>query len=192
MLPQTPYPSTRTHESINDLPVHRATLHQLFVPTSESRAFTRRDAGKVFHRALRPADERIPHPDMIDSSRDTAEGLSISERSQRKRARWDAEEAARQKKVQREVERDARNTTVVPGQRWDFVFKGMDAEAVAGRTGRDGAGVDGRGMGVSPAEGGIVSGLLRGMGRKRGEPWRYGVPREDRKKGMVKIAAEMV
>lgn len=36
------------HESINDLPVHRLTDPQIFYPVSESRQFTRVDAGRVF------------------------------------------------------------------------------------------------------------------------------------------------
>ncbi|KAK2782544.1 hypothetical protein FQN51_004560 [Onygenales sp. PD_10] len=60
MIPTTPlksYPERIVpHESINDLPVHRLTEAQLFYPTSESRQFTRLDAGRVFSAA--PA---LPH-----------------------------------------------------------------------------------------------------------------------------------
>lgn len=52
MVPTTPLaePGERqaTHESINDLPVHRLTEPQIFYPVSESRQFTRVDAGRVF------------------------------------------------------------------------------------------------------------------------------------------------
>ena len=70
MIPTTPYnPSHPTqitpHESINDLPVHKLTEPQLFYPTSESRAFNRTDAGRVFSAAPR-----------LPSSQDTAEGGS--------------------------------------------------------------------------------------------------------------------
>lgn len=41
----------RPHESINDLPVHRLTEPQIFYPVSESRQFTRIDAGRVFSAA---------------------------------------------------------------------------------------------------------------------------------------------
>ena len=55
MLPTTPYskpPNPPTpHESINDLPVHRLTEPQIFYPVSESRQFTREDAGRVFSAA---------------------------------------------------------------------------------------------------------------------------------------------
>ncbi|KAL4888803.1 eukaryotic mitochondrial regulator protein-domain-containing protein [Aspergillus ambiguus] len=61
MVPTTPlYDDPRDqrsnpHESINDLPVHRLTDPQIFYPVSESRQFTRTDAGRVFSAA--PAQE---------------------------------------------------------------------------------------------------------------------------------------
>ncbi|EED17595.1 conserved hypothetical protein [Talaromyces stipitatus ATCC 10500] len=55
MVPTTPLAeqgeSQPTHESINDLPVHRLTAPQIFYPVSESRQFTRVDAGRVFSAA---------------------------------------------------------------------------------------------------------------------------------------------
>lgn len=58
MVPTTPLTLPPTpHESINDLPVHRMTLPQLFYPTSESRQFNRADAGRVFSGAPRLPDE---------------------------------------------------------------------------------------------------------------------------------------
>ena len=60
MIPTTPYTPNRPtqHESINDLPVHTLTQPQLFYPTSESRAFNRVDAGRVFSAAPRLPDEQ--------------------------------------------------------------------------------------------------------------------------------------
>ncbi|KAK5073534.1 hypothetical protein LTS08_002369 [Lithohypha guttulata] len=60
MLPTTPYSQSKVvrHESINDLPVHPLTDQQLFYPTSESRAFNRTDAGRVFSAATRLPDEQ--------------------------------------------------------------------------------------------------------------------------------------
>ncbi|KAL4916845.1 eukaryotic mitochondrial regulator protein-domain-containing protein [Aspergillus aurantiobrunneus] len=61
MVPTTPlYDDPRRqrenpHESINDLPAHRLTDAQIFYPVSESRRFTRADAGRVFSGA--PARE---------------------------------------------------------------------------------------------------------------------------------------
>jgi hypothetical protein len=60
MVPTTKYEQNREtrHESINDLPVHALTLQQLFYPTSESRAFNRTDAGRVFSAAPRLPDSQ--------------------------------------------------------------------------------------------------------------------------------------
>lgn len=62
MVPTTPYsPALQKqtpHETINDLPVHSLTQPQLFYPTSESRAFNRVDAGRVFSAAPRLPDDQ--------------------------------------------------------------------------------------------------------------------------------------
>lgn len=64
MVPLTklsPGPEQVPHESINDLPVHRLSEEQIFYPVSESRRFTRADAGRVFSGApaLPHAEERV-------------------------------------------------------------------------------------------------------------------------------------
>ncbi|KAI9929940.1 hypothetical protein MW887_011750 [Aspergillus wentii] len=77
MVPTTPLQEgsearRRPHESINDLPVHRLTDPQIFYPVSESRQFTRVDAGRVFSAA--PAlehekvNEALANPDEAVSS----------------------------------------------------------------------------------------------------------------------------
>ncbi|EEQ88831.1 hypothetical protein RJZ56_005072 [Blastomyces dermatitidis] len=74
MIPTTPlkkYPERPVpHESINDLPVHRLTEAQIFHPVSESRQFTRVDAGRVFSAApaLPHASANTPHntPEAIE------------------------------------------------------------------------------------------------------------------------------
>jgi len=60
MVPTTPLTPgrVRPHESINDLPVHPLTDQQIFYPTSESRAFNRTDAGRVFSGAPRLPDKQ--------------------------------------------------------------------------------------------------------------------------------------
>ncbi|EXJ79658.1 hypothetical protein A1O3_07938 [Capronia epimyces CBS 606.96] len=55
--PQTRKP-VEEHEPINDLEQHPMTYRQIFWPTSESRAFTRTDAGRVFSGAPRLPDEQ--------------------------------------------------------------------------------------------------------------------------------------
>ncbi|KAI9777646.1 MAG: hypothetical protein M1835_005181 [Candelina submexicana] len=160
MLPQTIYnPKFKPrHEPINDLPTHAATVQQIFHPTSESRAFTRADAAKVFDRTLLPADERIPHPELVVLEKEVISGLTKAERNERmiERARVEAE--AKEKKERRRKEREEREIRVVEGRRWEFRFRDVSVED---------AGKDGRG--------------------ERGVGWRYGIPHEDRKKGQVRI-----
>ena len=163
MLPQTPYnvdAAPTPHESINDLPVHRATRSQLFLPVSESRHFTRVDAGKAFDPDLLPADERVPHPELIELEKERLASVPREERIQRQRERMDTE---RQRKEARETKRrevEERHVKVVipPGARAEFRFRNVKVESV-GPTGRDRNGVGAR----------------------------YGFPHEDRKRGQIKI-----
>lgn len=163
MLPTTPYHANmvlRPHESINDLPVHQATLQQIFHPTSESRIFTRRDAAKVFEETLLPADDRIPHPELIELERERMEGVGRDERIARQRERIRVEKEKRDAREAAKKAREERDVTVVtkPGGRWEFRYREIRVDDV---------GKDGRG--------------------EKGVGWRYGIPHEDRKKGQVKI-----
>ncbi|MCJ1322957.1 hypothetical protein MMC15_008307 [Xylographa vitiligo] len=160
MLPQTPFTSKATptpHESINDLPVHRDTLRQIFHPVSESRQFTRVDAGKVFHHTLLPADERIPHPELVEMARVHPDGLNRQERILRARETMRIEDAERKEKENARREREERETTRVMGARWEFRFQDVDIETR----------------------------LREGRGPRVGV--RYGVPHQDRKRGQIKI-----
>lgn len=168
MLPQTPYRPTLknppAHESINDLPVHPYTRTQIFVPTSESRAFTRADAAKAFSPGLLPADERIPHPELIQIEKWRLEGLDRDARQ--KLMREKDEEAARRREEKEEKDRLWRERTqvVVQGRRWDFKFQ--DISVTAESVGKDGRGRHAVGL-------------------------RYGMPHEDRKRGQVKIPTKV-
>ncbi|MCJ1287292.1 hypothetical protein MMC26_006640 [Xylographa opegraphella] len=160
MLPQTPFSSITTpvpHESINDLPVHRDTLRQIFHPVSESRQFTRLDAGKVFNHTLLPADERIPHPELVEMARVHPDGLNRQERVLRARERMRIEDAEKEEKENARREREERETTRVMGARWEFRFRDVDVE----------------------------SRVREGKGARVGA--RYGVPHQDRKRGQIKI-----
>lgn len=171
MLPTTPHVDTSnpknkgkrpiTHEPINDLIVHPATRQQLFVPVAESRHFTRVDAGKAFDNNLLPADARIPHPELVQAERELESGLSFDERRKLAEARFEAETATK-KALECEKEAELRNLKVVPQRRWDFVFKDVNVE----QAGRDGRGADAAG-------------------------WRYGVPHQDRKRGIPKIPTKV-
>jgi len=164
MLPQTPYPHDpkirmpQPHEPINDLPVHAATMQQIFHPTSESRHFTRTDAAKVFDETLLPADQRVPHPELAELERDRLAGMSVKDRVAKAAQR---SEEALQKKLraeQRGKEKEKKAVKIISGARWDFKFREISV---------DKAGVNGRG--------------------REGTGWRYGVPHMDRRKGEVKI-----
>ena len=167
MLPTTPYidptkPENKfkrpiVHEAINDLIVHPATRQQLFVPVAESRHFTRVDAGKAFDNNLLPADDRIPHPELVVAEREIAMGLGFEERKARALERLQAEEEKKKRKEERK-RLELQNLKTVPQRRWDFVFKDVSVDSV-GRDGRD----------------------------HRGVGWRYGMPHEDRKRGQIKI-----
>ncbi|TGO58247.1 hypothetical protein BCON_0057g00340 [Botryotinia convoluta] len=149
--------SRTTHESINDLPIHVATGQQIFHPTSESRHFTREDAAKIFDEKLLPADQRIPHPELIEMHKDFKAGLSRDERTARQDARDEAEEQVRQRIADRKAAEEAK-IMKVNTPRWEFRIKEINVDDI---------GKDGRGA--------------------RGTGWRYGRPLMDRKRGQVKI-----
>jgi len=144
MLPTTPFrPNVRPtpHESINDLPVHSATLRQVFHPVSEARHFTRVDAGKVFDLNLLPADARIPHPELVEIEKLNSDGVqrTSEEKADFMRAKMEQEQV---RKEARERKRTTNVTTVGNG-RWDFRFQEVDIQ-VMGRDGRDHRGVGAR------------------------------------------------
>lgn len=166
MLPKTSYdPDNQRnprHESINDLPVHPATLPQIFHPTSESRHFTREDAGRVFNSRLLPADARIPHPEMIEFQKDRMSGMRMEEQREVQANRIARIEQQRKDAQQRAKDRLEAQTRIVEGRRWDFKFMDVSVDDV-GKDGRGSAGVG----------------------------WRYGFPHEDRKKGQIKIQTQV-
>ena len=136
MLPKTEYDSASTqnpyHESINDLPVHQATLPQIFHPAPEAMDFTRRDAGKVFHRGLLPAEDRIPHPDLVETAREEIQGMPARERTRAKHERWEAEQQRVKERQEAAKKKRAEHETVVKGKRWDFKFERVHADKAIG------------------------------------------------------------
>lgn len=163
MLPTTAFDPNRrpnVHESINDLPVHKDTTRQIFHPVSESRHFTRVDAGKVFSPTLLPADDRIPHPELIQLEKDIQSDMTPHERIAKQRERLNMEKEAREAREKaRKAKEERELTRVVPPQgRWEFRFRDISVESV-GKDGRD----------------------------RRGVGARYGIPHEDRKRGQIKI-----
>ena len=118
------------------------------------------DAAAVFQRGLLPADDRIPHPELIEVEREKNLQISREERLERQAEREKKEAEAKVEKERKRREREDRVTKhIVPeGSRWEFRFQDISVESV-GRDGRD----------------------LRGVGA------RYGIPHEDRKRGQIKI-----
>lgn len=167
MLPKTPFvggSNQPIHETINDLPVHRATETQIFYPVAESRHFTRRDAGRVFKRGLLPAEDRIPHPQLVELERLKAEGVPqaqklIEEMISEEEKGKEAEKERMRRREEKMVKK------VFPGGdkgRFEFRFRNMNVEQ-AGKFGR---------------------------GRK-GIGARYGLPAQDRKRGQIKIPTKV-
>ncbi|MCJ1265559.1 hypothetical protein MMC22_005439 [Lobaria immixta] len=167
MLPQTPFisgPYQPIHESINDLPVHRATETQTFYPVAESRQFTRRDAGRVFKRGLLPAEDRIPHPQLVELERLKLEGVPrVDGVIRQKMVEEEKEKEAFKEKMRQREERMVKK--VLPGGdkgRYEFRFRNINVEQ-AGKTGRGRQGVGAR----------------------------YGLPAQDRKRGQIKIPTKV-
>lgn len=149
---------TQQFESVNDLPVHKATQQQIFWPAAESRQFTREDAAKVFADGLLPADKRVPHPEMIQRQKEFDAGIAPQERAALEAARSKAENEKKAAALQRRLKKEAAAIKTVEGARWDFKFREIKVDD-AGATGRD----------------------LKGTG------WRYGAPLRDRIRGEIKI-----
>ncbi|KAL8291080.1 hypothetical protein RB597_005561 [Gaeumannomyces tritici] len=162
MLPQT-FPGTK-HEPFNEIPVHTFTTQQLFVPTSESRHFTRADAAEAFNRSMLPADARIPHKELVEMERLVAvEGVAPVEAQAAFRAAAAAKERALAEGKARAAERERGRTTVVRSSRKvEFRFKDYNVDTV-GKQGRS----------------------------RHGVGWRYGAMFLDRKKSQVKIPTEV-
>lgn len=168
MLPKTPYESryrapAAPHESINDLPVHSATERQLFHLVPESMHFNRTAAAKVFARYLLPAEERIPHPELVELAKFASETRGRKDLYDQRRNELEQEEAARlDEKRERKAAHEAA-AMKVDTQRWQFRFENIKVENVS---------KDGRG--------------------RRGVGVRYGVPPQDRKKGQIKIPTRVI
>lgn len=131
MLPQTKITDPERavkHESIHDLPVHKATLSQVFWPTTESMPFNRNDAGKVFHKDFLPADLRIPNPEVIENFQDDPT------ETRARRIELQRKIAKREEDLQKARER---RTMVVRTKRFDVEIENV---AVDNRVGKDGRG----------------------------------------------------
>ena len=158
MLPQTPLKSPPVpHESINELLVHKATIHQLYYPVAESRQFTRADAGNAFEKGLLPADERIQHPELIEIDRLRQHGRVADNAINSEWAKAEVKDTEQAASIAARKQRIEDRTRTISTGRWDFKFQDVKVdEASVGRH-------------------------VPGIGA------RYGVPPQDRKKGQVNI-----
>jgi len=134
MLPVTALSSpTVFHEPINDLPAHPRTQPQHFVPISESRDFTRADAGAEF--GLPAADDMIPHPELITSERERMTGVSIAQRRERAQAREDANTQIKQALAKENMWKQKQQEVIVQRGRWQYRIQLEEAGKVGFRYG---------------------------------------------------------
>ncbi|KAL2156891.1 hypothetical protein VTH06DRAFT_2764 [Thermothelomyces fergusii] len=145
-------------EPINDIHVHSHTMQQLFVPTSESREFTRADAAKAFGEHILPPDAKMRIPELVQMERNVAAGMAPREAAAAfVREATESEKAfADQLRARAKAAED--RVLRVPTARCEFRFQKINAEDV-GPAGRS----------------------------RKAAGWRYGVPHMDRRRGEVKI-----
>ncbi|PFH57978.1 hypothetical protein XA68_14320 [Ophiocordyceps unilateralis] len=161
MLPKTSWRkggNNIPHEPINDIHVHKSSMHQVFTPTSESRHFTREDAAAAFENGLLSVDKRSPQPLLVDMEREVLAGKSRDSAVARFQERAMQEEMAVAKKTEKARLREEQLTTRVQEGRFEYRFREISVDDV-GKTGRS----------------------------RKGTGWRYGAPLQDRKRGKVKI-----
>ncbi|KAK4248696.1 eukaryotic mitochondrial regulator protein-domain-containing protein [Corynascus novoguineensis] len=145
-------------EPINDIHVHSYTMQQLFVPTSESREFTRADAAKAFGERILPPDAKMRIPELVQMERNIAAGMPPREATAtfiREAAESEKAFADRQHSRAKATEE---RTLRVQTDRFEFRIEKINSEDV-GPTGR----------------------------ARKAVGWRYGVPHMDRRRGEVKI-----
>ena len=163
MLPQSNiYQGGSPFEPINEIHVHGLTTQQLFLPTSESRHFTREDAAKAFGDKMLPADKRLPIPELVELERDLLRGQSKEEaKATFERSALESENALARSE-QRRREREANKRISAESERFEFRFQNINVDDV-GKRGRS----------------------------RKGTGWRYGVPFHDRKRGEIKIPTKV-
>lgn len=122
-----------SHESINELPVNALTHPQHFVPVSESRAFTRVDAGAEF--GLPPADKMIPHPELITEEREKMQGVPTEERRQWAIARESKEIEEKRAKDEEERRKRQEKEVMFERGRWRWRIRLAETGKVGYRYG---------------------------------------------------------
>ena len=116
------------------------------------------NAAKAFDEHLLPADKRIPNPELITIAKEELNQVPREQRLANAQERWAKSQRDKEEAARKRAKWEERTQRVVPGRRWDFKFQNFNAE----KTGKDGRARNAVGV-------------------------RYGMPHEDRKRGMVKI-----
>ncbi|KAK3372043.1 eukaryotic mitochondrial regulator protein-domain-containing protein [Podospora didyma] len=155
-------PDEPAFEPINDIHVHSYTMQQVFQPAAESKHFTRVDAAKAFGEHILPADEKMRIPELIQLERDLELGIEPADANKKFLEATRESEKAFAATKEAQLQREEDRKTRVESGRFEFRFERINAGAV---------GHDGRARGA--------------VG------WRYGVPFNDRKRGVVKIPTKV-
>lgn len=121
MVPVTEIPKFRNdgytdHESINDLPEHPKTTVQLFQSVPESRLVNRADAGAAF--GVPPADQLIPHPELVAMEQQRLAGLTAKEIQRKEAERERLEDARKAEEARRAAEKKAAEGEIIEQGRW--------------------------------------------------------------------------
>ncbi|KAK4177561.1 eukaryotic mitochondrial regulator protein-domain-containing protein [Triangularia setosa] len=160
MLPRANLDSSEEEpfEPINDVHVHSFTMQQLFVPVSESREFTRKDAAKAFGDHILPPDHKMRIPELVDMEKAILNGIP-QEKAEQEFLKQTRESERRFAESQKYVaaKKDAKKSKV-DTERFEFRIENFNSEAV-GKKGR----------------------------ARNAVGWRYGVPFNDRQRGLYKI-----
>lgn len=137
MVPTTELPSSVSdeypHESINDLPEHPATASQLFVPVPESRSVNRTDAGAIF--GLPPADDLIPHPELLISEKEKQQGVSTDERKERADQRDQKDALVRMAESRARILKERQGVEIAERGRWRWRLKDGKVGEIGARYG---------------------------------------------------------
>jgi hypothetical protein len=121
------------HENLQDIPSHPFSHRQAFVPVSESRVYTRADAGAEF--GLPPAEEVVPHPDLIMLHKEKSSGLGLNERIDRQRERDRRAASQREERERKEAAKQRDKGSLIEKGRWAWKLKEATTGAVGFRYG---------------------------------------------------------
>lgn len=136
MLPVTPLSKGSygqiNHEPIQDMPSHPFSHRQAFVPTSESRVYSRADAGKEF--GLPSTEEAVPHPELVVQQRERELGVPPEERQKMQQSRDELERLEKEQQEQEAAHREKQIQIIEQG-RWAWRLRPAQTGKVGFRYG---------------------------------------------------------